>query len=274
MQAMTVNGTNVEYVDNGAAAPALLFLHGAVTDLRMWDVHRALAGERYRTIAYTQRYHGTGEWSATWPPYGVPTHSGDLIAFVEKLGVGPVHLVAWSYSGQTAFDAALRRPDLFRSVFVYEPGVPSFVTDPAALAAWGADAGAAFGPIFGAVTEGDNVKALELLLDASGQSAGYFERQSAASRAIQLANARTMSELMLRQQPAPQITCEQLAGLKVPTRVGYGADSRPLYSVVGGAAQGCIGGTGHLRVEGRNHMWPDADPAGFMRAVEDFVETQ
>lgn len=271
---MQVNGTTLDYRDNRAAAPTIVFLHGAVTDLRMWDAHRALAEPEFRTVAYTQRYHGTGPWAANWPPYGVNTHSRDLTAFVEQLGAGPVHLVAWSYAGHIAFDAALRRPDLFRSVYVYEPGATTYVSDPAEFAAWAQDAGQAFGPVFGAVRQGDDVQALKLLLDASSSSTGYFATQSAAAQRMELDNARTMSELLLRQEAPPEITCAQLGTLRVPTRVGYGGTTRPQYAVTSRAAQRCVGGTGHFVVEGRNHMWPMEDPAAFTRSVLDFVRTR
>lgn len=272
VEKVAVNGTELEYKDSRMEGPAVVFLHGAVTDLRMWDAHRTAAGESIRTLAYTQRYHGTQPWQPNSLPYGVNTHSQDLTAFLDRIKAGPVHLVAWSSAGHVAFDAALRRPELFRSVFVYEPGVPSYVTDPAALAEQRADAGAAFGPIFGVLTTtGDNVQALKLLIDASGQASGYFDTQNATDRQIQLDNARTITELLLRPEPPPAISCAQLGALKVPTRVGYGANSRATYSVVSKAAQQCIGGT-HLVAAGKNHMWPSEDPVGFTRAVMDFVK--
>jgi pimeloyl-ACP methyl ester carboxylesterase len=267
-----VRDAALECCDKEADGQAILFLHGAVTDLRMWDEHRACIGKRYRTIAYTQRYHGAGAWQANWPSYGVGTHSQDLTAFIEQLNVGPVHLVAWSYAGHVALDATLRRPELVRSLFVYEPGVPSFVSDPAALEALAADANAAFGPVFEAVRSGDTLRALALLLAASGQSADYFERQPEQAKALQIENARTLPELLLRQAPPPEITCEQLSALKVPTCIGHGAASRPLYAVVAQAAQRCLGANRHLVVPSANHMWPAEDPAGFAQAVVDFVE--
>jgi pimeloyl-ACP methyl ester carboxylesterase len=271
-----VNGAQLTYADSGApAAHTLLFLHGAVTDLRMWDAHRAIAaGRSFRTVAYSQRYHGDAEWGAGWPPYGTRTHAADLIAFVAQLQGGPVDLVAWSYAGHVALLAALERPDLFRSVFIHEPGVPSYVTDPEQMAAFGADAGAAFGPIFEAAGRGDTALALKRLLDASGQAEGYFEAQPAIARTVQQENARTLPELLFRQETAPAISCEQLRGLRVPVRVAYGARSRPLYAVVAAAAQRCIGGSGHPVVAGRNHMWPQEDPAGFMQVVFEFLEAR
>lgn len=136
-----IRGAALPCSDNRADAGAtLVFLHGAVTDLRLWDRHRALIGRRHRTIACTLRYHGEmasrADWPADWPPYGAQTHADDLIELLDRLGTGPVVLVAWSYAGHVAFQAALQRPGLFRGLFVHEPGVPSYVDDPQSLAAW------------------------------------------------------------------------------------------------------------------------------------------
>lgn len=40
----------------------MLFLHGAVTDLRMWERHPELMAGDFRALAYTQRYHGAQPW--------------------------------------------------------------------------------------------------------------------------------------------------------------------------------------------------------------------
>lgn len=270
IRSVEVRGAMLEYCDNKVDAPVILFLHGGLTDLRVWQPHRELIGARYRTIAYTQRYHGRGAWNPNWPPYGVNTHSQDLIEFIEAVAA-PVHLVAWSYAAHVALDAALRRQDLFRSLFVYEPGFPTFVTDQAEQCAAQEDAIAAFGPAFETASNGDLEAALKFLVDASGQSSGYFDSQPPHVKALQMDNARTIPELLFRQEAPPNISCDQLGGLEVPTIVAYGANSRPMYSVVSKAAQRCVGGTKHPVIPGRNHMWPDEDPRGFVDALLPFI---
>lgn len=265
-----VRDAKLEYCDNKVEESVILFLHGGLTDLRVWKPHREIIGDRYRTIAYSQRYHGRGAWSADWPSYGVNTHSLDLIEFIAAVAA-PVHLVAWSYAAHIAFDAALRRPDLFRSLFVYEPGFATYVSDQAEQSAAQEDAMAAFGPAFLAAGSGDVENALKLLVDASGQMSGYFDSQPSAVKALQIDNARTIPELLFRQEPPPHISCAQLASLEVPTLVAHGANSRPMYSIVSKAAQSCIGGAEHLVIPGRNHMWPDEDPRGFVDALLRFI---
>ncbi|WP_437948455.1 alpha/beta hydrolase [Sorangium sp. So ce296] len=266
---MEANGARLAYAEQGQGDP-VVFLHGAASDHRMWDRHRAIVGQRYRAIAYSQRYFGTGAWDPSWPPFGVQTHADDLVAFLRGLDAGPVHLVAWSYAGHVALTAALSHPELLRSAFIYEPGVPSYVTDPAELRALGDDLNAMFGPVFGAVQRGDSREALRLLLDGSGQRQGYFDAQPAERQAVNLDNARTMPLLLSQPQP-PAITCGQLAGLKVPVTVAHGELSRPTFSVVSRAAARCIPGQ-HLVARGATHMWPEEDAPAFCAAVMGFLQ--
>ena len=105
------------YVDQGSGPP-VLFLHGALGDLRTWLPHIQAVSAQFRCIAYTQRYFGTQSWRNNGPPFGVATHADDLIALVEALGLTPVSLVGWSYTGHVALHAALQRPDLFAAFFM------------------------------------------------------------------------------------------------------------------------------------------------------------
>ncbi|WP_437738291.1 alpha/beta fold hydrolase [Sorangium sp. So ce1335] len=264
-----VNGAHLAVAERGQGAP-VVFLHGAASDHRMWDRHLALVGQRHRAIAYSQRYFGTGAWGQGWPPLGVHTHADDLVALLRALDAGPAHLVAWSYAGHVALSAALSHPELIRSALIYEPGVPSYVTDPAELSALGDDMNAMFGPVFGAVQRGELEEAVRVLLDGSGQREGYFAAQPAERQAINLDNARTMPLLLSQPQP-PAITCGDLAGLKVPVTIAYGERSRPTFSVVSRAAARCVPGQ-HLVVRGATHMWPDEDAAAFCAAVLRSIE--
>lgn len=267
---MDVNGARLPYAEQGQGTP-VVFLHGGASDHRMWDQHRAIVGRRHRAIAYTQRYFGAGEWPPGGPPFGVQTHSDDLVAFLRGLDAGPVHLVAWSYAGHIALHAALSHPELLRSAFIYEPGVPSYVTDPAELSAFRSDAEAMFGPVFEAVQRGDLRHAVRLLLDGSGQREGYFSSRPLEAQAIYLDSARSMP-LLLSQSPPPELTGSQLATLKTPVQIAWGERTRPVFGVVSRAAARCIPGE-HRRVPGATHMWPDEDPAAFCAAALEFINT-
>lgn len=269
---LEIGGARLPLVVRGEG-PTVVFLHGALTDLRMWDRHAATISDRYRAVCYTQRYFGTAPWGSDWPPFGVHTHSADLVQLLVALGGGPVHLVAWSYAGHAALDVAVRRPDLVESLFIYEPGAPTYVSDPAELAELAADANAMFGPIFEAVqVHGDDALAVRRLLDGSGQAPGYFDAQPPDRRDMQMDNARTMP-LLLSQPAPPAITCAQLGRLSMPVCIAHGERTRPVFGVPSRAAARCIPHGRHLVVPGATHMWPDESPEAFTAAVVDFLES-
>ena len=259
-----INGAALEYHEEGAGE-AIVFVHGAPSDYRVWLPHCRELGSQYRVIAYSQRYFGRVDWDDTWPPFGVETHADDLIALCEQVG-GGVHVVAWSYGGHVALTAACARPELFASVLIYEPGVPSFVTDANELTAFSTDANAMFGPVFAAIAQRDYTLGVRLLLAGSAQAPDYFDSQPASRRAVQLDNARVLP-LLLAQAAPPPITCEQLRALRGKTAVAWGECTRPLFAIVSSAAARCIGGDGHVIVPGAGHMLPEERPSDFVALV-------
>ncbi len=257
---VTVGADTFRYIDVGSGSP-VVFLHGALGDLRTWRRHcEALSGE-FRCISYTQRYFGTSPWREDGPAFGVRTHADDLIGFLRALDLGPVHVVAWSYAGHVALDAALRHPNLFGSLLLYEPGVRTLPLEPAASEEVNTDAQAAFGPIFEAVTRGDQAEAVRLLIDASGGQ-GYFDGQSPDRRVIHLENAHTMP-LLLAQTPPPHLGGDELASLVVPVSVAWGEQTRPVFKRPAQALAHAIPHSRHMEVPGVGHLWPEASPMAF-----------
>ncbi len=252
------------YIDVGAGKP-VVFLHGALGDLRTWQRHCLMLSDRFRCIAYTQRYFGQVPWQAGGPPFGIATHADDLIAFVRALNLGPVNLVAWSYAGHAALHAALQEPNLFQRLFLYEPGVRTIPMEPEDLAAFSQDAEAMFGPIFAAVQKGHLTQAVRLLIDASGYP-GYFDQQPPEVRTIHLGNAHTMP-LLLAQEPPPPTTCEALSALTVPVMVAWGQQSRPVSKLPSMAVARCLRAGQSREVPGVGHLWPETHPEAFTDAV-------
>ena len=271
MQIVTINGASIEYFEQGRGEPIVL-VHGAPSDCRLWLPHCAALSARYRAVSYTQRYFGLGEWGGDWPPFSVRTHADDLIALLRQLAPEAAHVVAWSYGAHVALTAAAEEPRLFRSLFVYEPGVPSYVTDAQDLAEIAEDAKRMFEPVLTAVERGDTEAAVRALLDGSGQSNGYFDTQSVGRRRVQLASARVLP-LLLSQPPAPPLTCGDLRGLRMPVAVAWGERTRPFFGVVSRAAARCISGQTHTAVPGAAHMWPEERPRELTELVDRFVRS-
>jgi pimeloyl-ACP methyl ester carboxylesterase len=271
MQHRTINGATLEYFEQGQGEP-LVLVHGAPSDYRVWLPHCPALAAQHRVIAYTQRYFGGGTWHSDWPPFGVRTHADDLIAVLRDLGE-PAHVVAWSYGAQVALTAASEEPGLFRSVFVYEPGFPTYVTDAREVAEFATDAERMFGPVFAAVEHGDNAGAVRALVDGSAGSNGYFDSQPSERRRVQLDSARVLP-LLLQQPVVPPLTCDQLRRLEMPVAVAWGERTRPLFAVVSRAAARCIDGRAPTTVLGATHLWPEERPHELVALVQRFLQSQ
>lgn len=251
--------------------PVLVFVHGALTDLRMWEPHVRRLSERFRCLAPTLRWHGTGPWRDDGPGYGVATHAADLVAMVDALGLERVTLVAWSYAGHVALHAAGLRPDRFARLVLFEPGLRSLPLADREAALVGADAQAMFGPIFDAVGRGDLEGAARALIDGSG-GPGHFDAVSEARRLTYRDNAHTLPRL-LAQEPPPPAAPDGIANLPMPVHVAWGEASRPASLLPAQAVGRCVGRGSVRAIPGAGHLWPEERPDEFSGFVAECAAT-
>ncbi len=119
-QTVEVNGTTLAYIEEGTGDP-VVFVHGAISDLRTWQYQRPDIGAHYRTISYSRRYaRPNGDID---PGQGDPwgRHVDDLISFLLKIDAAPAHLVGNSQGAFISMVLAKQRPELVRSLVLEEP---------------------------------------------------------------------------------------------------------------------------------------------------------
>ena len=125
---VAVNGTELAYVEQGQGSPVILVL-GAVGDYRVWTHQVAAFSTRHRVIAYSFRYHHpNAPPSSGAADYTLPTHAEDLAMLIRSLGLGPTHLVGYSYGGSVAALVGRNHPELVRSLVLAEPPLYSLLS--------------------------------------------------------------------------------------------------------------------------------------------------
>jgi pimeloyl-ACP methyl ester carboxylesterase len=270
-QEVEANGVRLPYVEQGSGEP-IVFVHGAISDRRAWEPVGQEIARTHRYIAYTQRYFGTGTWMDRGEKFSVVTHAEDLAAFVKSINAGPVHLVGWSYGGQVAAAAAVKSPELVRSLILYEASVLSVLPpDSAEGKAAREERGKLRAPIAAANKAGDPVKATRLLLEAVFQlPTGGSEREPQALQTMWDENART-TPLLLAAPPPPEITCDMLRAFTRPTLIMEGEKTAKSYVLINDALIRCIPGARRMVLKNVNHDGPVRDPAGFSAAVTGFL---
>jgi pimeloyl-ACP methyl ester carboxylesterase len=260
----------LEYIEQGSGEP-IVFVHGALQDLRAWEPVREEIAKRYRFIAYTQRYFGTKPWPDEGKNFSIATHAEDLAKFITALNAGPVHLVGWSYGGLVAAPAAVSDPSLVRSLILYEAGVLSVLPaeSPEGKIAR-EDRVRMFGPVVAAASE-TGVKAAKLLVEAVYQlPPGGFDSLPEDWQTGLLDNARIVP-LLLAAPPPPAITCDMLKDFTRPTLVMRGEKSRAYFTLISEAITKCVPGAQQIILQNVNHDGPCRDPAAFTAAVFEFL---
>src|SRR5262245_43857922 len=127
-QTVRVRGVDLAYVERGRGEPVLL-LHGFLHDYRVWSASLTALSKDNRVIALSRRYR----WPNKPPSDGFefsPDHEfADVVAFIEQLKLGRIHLVGHSSGANLALRIARERPDLVRSIVLGEPGMPGLLKD-------------------------------------------------------------------------------------------------------------------------------------------------
>jgi pimeloyl-ACP methyl ester carboxylesterase len=260
-------GAGFPVLDAGGAGAPVLFLHGALGDARTLAPVAERLGPGLRGLTVTQRWFGGLDWPDDPRGFGVSAHAEDAVALTAALGLGPVHLVAWSYACHVALVAALAAPGCFASLVLYEPGVPSWLAG-ADRAAFAADAGALYGPLFAAP---DAASAARVMMEGVGP--GLWETLAPDRRAILDTNMATMP-MLLKQTPPPAVTATDLARLDLPVLVTWGEASRPAFTLPARAAAAALPCGQGREIARAGHMWPEQDPAAFAALVRGFVTGQ
>src|SRR5262249_33792230 len=232
-----VNGVRLQYLEQGSGEP-VVFVHGVFSDYRLWDpIIRDEIARKYRFIALTQRYFGTGPWKDDGKEFSVATFADDLAKFITSLNAGPVHLVGWPFGGHVATTMAVQNLSLVRSLVLYEASVMSVLpADSTEGKVAREDRDRIFAPSAAASKAGDPVKATRLLLEAVFQlPPGGSDREPQAVQTMLDDNART-TPLLFRAPPPPDITCDMLTKFARPTLVMRGEKTHTSYVMLRSAS--------------------------------------
>ena len=248
----------------------VLFVHGVVGDYRKWDGLWEDVADGHRFMAYTQRWFGTTAWPDD-KPYARDVQDDDLVAILQALGE-PVHLMGLSNGGPVALRAALRVPDLVRSVVIYEANLQDVL----------------FGTAEGRAAVGEFVAgvARHLHCGAGGRQRGGGPRAHRVDLRLaggRVRHARSGAEGDGAGQCAHHAADVERAGPDAaylrrpghdhgPVLVINGAETLPLWQVASKAVAECVPNAQLAMIEGVGHNGPVAAKDAFVKLLLGFVD--
>lgn len=126
VQSIDINGTQLHYVELGRQnKQSVIFVHGALSDYRLWQFQVEPFAQRYRVISYSRRGAFPNElqkdFHYTEGNDAVKQGASDLTELIRKLDLAPVHMVGISDGAFAALFLACQNPDQFRTLVFAEP---------------------------------------------------------------------------------------------------------------------------------------------------------
>jgi pimeloyl-ACP methyl ester carboxylesterase len=118
-----VNGARL-FVEEEGAGPAVLFVHGGLGDLRLWEPQARALAPSFRCIRYDLRYWGRSQ------SRGMEFSSvDDAVGVLDALGVERAALVGLSLGGGLALDVTLAHQDRVWALVHVAAGVSGMPVD-------------------------------------------------------------------------------------------------------------------------------------------------
>ncbi|AXO87575.1 alpha/beta fold hydrolase [Pseudomonas parafulva] len=108
-------GCRLHYEVHGQGEP-LVLLHGLGSSSQDWERQVPVLSRHYQVILMDLRGHGQSAKPRSG--YRIATFSDDLLALLQHLGCGPVHVVGLSMGGMVGFQFAVDHPQWLRSLCI------------------------------------------------------------------------------------------------------------------------------------------------------------
>lgn len=268
MKRVDVNGAELVYVEQGIGEP-VVFVHGALSDYRLWAAQMEALAPHYRAIAYSRRDHCPNTWSGDGSDYSLAHHAADLAAFLRALKLGPAHLVGHSYGGALAALVALAHPELVRSLVLGEPTFFSALQG-AKERSLVAELQQRFGEVRRLSQNGQGEQAVREFLKAA-VGADVFDSLPEAARSMIMDNARTLDPMLWTFPDPTPFDCDRARRISAPTLLVRGEFSPEINHLIADLLAGCFPNAEMFILPGASHGLQIEKPAEFNEAVREFI---
>lgn len=281
MAMVSVDGVGFGY-DEAGDGPAVVFIHGALVDRRMWEHQFRALSATHRVVRFDWRGYGESDDAA-----GQFARYEDVLGVMDALGIARATLVGSSMGGAQALEAALATPERVQALVLICSGLSDYEWPPEVASA-AADEITRIIPAerFAAYRDGraDHVDPahvqgiaelnLRLTVVGPGRSPSALAPET-WQQAMEMATA-MLERQWRRRPPSREVFLEppagtRLAQIKAPTLVVKALADEPSLVAVSDRLATEIPGARLLELPDTGHLPPLERPHEISSALTDFL---
>jgi len=254
------------YVEQAGSGSPVVLLHEGIGDSRMWEPQWGPYSERFHVVRYDMRGFGQSP-----PAVGTYSLSGDLVALLDELELGPAAVIGMSLGGAVAMEATIARPDLVSRLVLAGSGLRGFEMNEATKAGWNEEEAA--------LERGDDDEAVEINMRM------WVDGPSRSPDQVDPELRRKVAEMQRRaidiwreageegeHRPLVEDWGGRLGEISVPTLVLVGELDRPEMLAIADKLEAEIPGARRETIAGAAHVTNMEQPEEFDRLVLGFLE--
>jgi pimeloyl-ACP methyl ester carboxylesterase len=273
VKAIFINGDSIHYIDVGKGNP-VVFVHGAFGDYRTWEAQMDAFTQNHRVISYSKRlYYPNNQIANDSTSVTDSAHAKDLAELLKALTLGPVHLVGHSGGGHVALLTTMEHPELVQSLILGEAVVQSLLENvPQGDSVLNSLYVKTMKPASEAFKNNNNEEGVRAFINGVMGDSSYFNNLSQQMRENMMTNAVEVKHNLLYGGPSPQVTCDDLKKIKVPTLLLEGDKSISFFSLINDELYRCLSNRERATILNAAHGLEFENPAEFNKIVLGFID--
>ena len=116
--ALSSDGVEISFLNQGKGNPAILFVHGWSNNNTIWEYQIAHFSEKYKVVAVD--LPGFGASGTNRSEWTMSSYGDDISAVIKKLRLKEVVLVGFSMGAPVVVEAAVMNPDVVKGVVIVD----------------------------------------------------------------------------------------------------------------------------------------------------------
>jgi pimeloyl-ACP methyl ester carboxylesterase len=268
MPVARVNGVELYYELSGAGEP-LVLVHGSWGDHHNWDRVVPALADSFRVLTFDRRGHSASERPAGQG--SVFEDADDVAALIDELDLGPAHVAGNSGGAAIVLRAAVRRPDVFRTMIVHEPPLFPLLAG-TELEPGLVEAQRRIDAVVALLEDGDDAGGARLFVDTIAFGPGAWdEKFTRAMREVFVRNAPTWLD-EVRDPDFLQLDLAALAGFDRPSLLTSGSESAPFFGPVVDIVAARLPRSERVTIDGADHVPHISVPDRYVELVRRFAQ--